>query len=118
MIDIEQMIKNAVEKAFKTAWSKMALGGPGDTMDHSDIRDNTDFGQLLHKEGLWSLYKYKKEKSLLYHLCRGYSGMQQSNNPVRPVTGGCTACDSEAPDEIRGLWTLHNFDWIQRSGGE
>lgn len=93
------------------------LSDPGDTMIHSNVRENTDFGKLLHKEGLWSLYTYAEGKSLLYHLCRGYGGMNQVNSPVRPKTGDCTACGRKAPDEIRGLWTLHNFDWIQRSGG-
>ena len=90
-------------------------------MNHSNIRENTDFGKLLHKEGLWSLYTYDGNttgKSLLYHLCRGLAGVEQENSPVRPRTGDCTRCGSKSPDEIRGLWTLHNFDWIQKSGGE
>jgi hypothetical protein len=91
---------------------------PGDTMYYSEIHDLTNFGKLLHKEGLWSLYAYADEKSLLYHLCRGYQGMSQDNNPVDPRTGQCSACHKEAPDEIRGLWTLHNFEWIQRSAGD
>ncbi len=93
---------------------------PGDTMHDSSIRENTDFGKLLHKEGLWSLYTYERDggsgKSLLYHLCRGYAGVQQVNSHVHPRTGDCTACGSKSPDEIRGLWTLHNFDWIQQNG--
>lgn len=82
-------------------------------MYNSHIRDNTDFGQLLHKEGLWSLYKYADGRSLLYHLCRGYTGVTQTNSPVRPWNGVCVACGSASPDEIRGLWKLHNFDWVQ-----
>ena len=105
-------------KSLYAVMYKQMMGAPGDTMFHSDIRENTDFGKLLHKEGLWSLYTYDGlGQSLLYHLCRGYDGMVQSNNPVRPRTGDCTACGSKSPDEIRGLWTLHNFDWVQ-SGAE
>ena len=92
------------------------LGLPGDTMYFDEIRDNTDFGQLLHKEGLWSLYKFDEGRSLLYHLCRGYEGLKQENSPVRPEDGQCVACESMAPEEIRGLWTLHNFDWVQSEG--
>ena len=92
------------------------LGVPGDTMYPEDLRERTDFGQLLHKEGLWSLYKFDEGRSLLYHLCRGYTGMKQENRPVEPGTGECVACDSIAPEEIRGLWTLHNFDWVQSEG--
>ena len=86
-------------------------------MYNTSIRENTDFSKLLHKEGLWSLYTYVEGRSLMYHLCRGYEGLKQENSPVRPKTGDCTACGSKSPDEIRGLWTLHNFDWVQESGG-
>ena len=89
------------------------LGDPGDTMYNSHIRKNTDFGQLFHKEGMWSLYKYGDGRSLMYHLCRTYAGYDLVNSPVRPRTGDCSTCGSKSPDEIRGLWTLHNFDWIQ-----
>ena len=92
------------------------MSAPGDTMYFEEIRDNTDFGQLLHKEGLWSLYKFEEGRSLLYHLCRGYKGLKQENSPVRPEDGQCVACESMAPEEIRGLWTLHNFDWVQSEG--
>ena len=108
-----------LDRYFKQVFTEAIkdLSGPGDTMYDSAIRENTDFGQLFHKEGLWSLYKYSDGKSLMYHLCRGYAGLKQVNSPVRPRTGDCTACGSKSPAEIRGLWTLHNFDWIQRSGG-
>ena len=114
MIDIEQMIYDAVKEAFDKTFKQMAIqGDPGDTMNYSAIVDQTDFRVLLHKEGLWSLYRYKESKSLLYHLCRGYLGVKQENYPVRPLKGTCTGCDTTAPDEIRGLWTLHNFEWVQ-----
>lgn len=116
VIDIEKMIKEAVDHAFKVGWSKIALSGPGDTMYYEGIRERTNFGQLLHKEGLWSLYKFDEGRSLLYHLCRGYAGLKQENSPADPRDGQCSACESPAPDEIRGLWTLHNFEWIQRGG--
>ena len=46
------------------------------------IQDDTNFGVLLHKEGLWSLYQFKEEKSLLYHLCRNdFSRFELVNNP-------------------------------------
>ena len=82
-------------------------------MNYSYIKEQTDFSKLLHKEGLWSLYTYADSRSLMYHLCRGYGGIKQENSPVRPESGSCSACDLDAPDEIRGLWTLHNFDWVQ-----
>ena len=94
------------------------LGDPGATMSYSLIEERTDFGVLLHKEGLWSLYRYANGKSLMYHLCRGYVGMKQENSHVRPRTGDCTACGSKSPDEIRGLWTLHNFEWVQKFGSD
>lgn len=83
------------------------------------VHEDTNFGKLLHKEDLWSLYQFKEEKSLLYHLCRNYYGrMELVNTPCDPETAQCSACDEQAPDEIKGLWTLHNFDWIQQNGGE
>lgn len=114
VINIEQ-ITDDFRKSFKKAYKHMCA--PGDTMYNTSIRENTDFSKLLHKEGLWSLYTYGEGRSLMYHLCRGYEGLKQENSPVRPKTGDCTACDSKSPDEIRGLWTLHNFDWVQESGG-
>jgi hypothetical protein len=82
-------------------------------MYHREVREQTNFGKLLHKEGLWSLYAYEGEKSLMFHLCRGFQGLRQENSPVDPHDSRCVACRREAPDEIRGLWTLHNFEWIQ-----
>lgn len=83
-----------------------------------NIEEDTEFGTLLHKEGLWSLYKYKKEKSILYHLCRNeYDRMRLYNNAVDARSGRCSYCDSQAPDEIRGLWKLHNWEWVQQHGG-
>lgn len=112
MIDIEQAIKDEFTKQWDEMYKKLCV--PGDTMTYStEIRETTDFGKLLHKEGLWSLYTYEDTKSLMYHLCRGYAGMRQENSPVDPENGACSACGSSAPDEIRGLWTLHNFDRVQ-----
>jgi len=84
-------------------------------MSHSIVQSVTNFGKLLHKEGLWSMYQYEENKSLMYHLCRGFAGIRQDNYPVDPANSRCSACSLEAPDEIRGLWMIHNFDWIQRS---
>lgn len=111
------MIEADLKAIFRQGMKNLgALGVPGDTMYYYDIRDRTNFGQLLHKEGLWSLYKFDECRSLLYHLCRGYLGLKQENYPAEPGTGQCTGCNTEAPDEIRGLWTLHNFDWVQLGG--
>ncbi len=109
-------IAGVLDARFKAAFMQgiKDLGDPGGTMYYEEVRESTDFGQLFHKEGLWSLYKYEEGRSLLYHLCRGYKGLKQDNNPVESSTGRCSSCGSEAPDEIRGLWTLHNFDWIQQ----
>lgn len=90
---------------------------PGPAMKYREIHELTNFGKLLHKEGLWSLYSYAEEKSLMFHLCRGWDGMSQDNSPVDPASGQCSACGKESPDEIRGIWTLHNFDWIQKNAG-
>ncbi len=82
------------------------------------IEDDTNFGKLLHKEGLWSLYQYREEKSLLYHMCRNeYGRMELVNSNCDSMTSRCTMCDKTAPDEIKGIWTLHNFDWVQENGG-
>ncbi len=82
------------------------------------IEDDTNFGKLLHKEGLWSLYQYREERSLLYHLCRNdRNRMALENSPCSPEDSTCFMCDTVAPDEIRGIWTLHNFDWVQENGG-
>jgi hypothetical protein len=82
------------------------------------VEEDTNFGVLLHKEGLWSLYQYREEKSLLYHLCRNqYGRFELKNNPCHPADGTCIECTKEAPDEIQGLWKLHNFEWIQQNGG-
>ena len=88
-------------------------------MKWNAIEEDTNFGKLLHKEGLWSLYQYKEEKSLVYHLCREtYGRIELRNSPCQPENGRCIVCAAEAPDEIKGLWTLHNFEWIQQNGGE
>ena len=115
-VSIADLLAANFKQAFMEAqWKVMSVqGDPGDTMYYEEVRESTDFGQLFHKEGLWSLYKYEECRSLLYHLCRGYKGLKQDNNPAEFKTGRCTSCGSEAPDEIRGLWTLHNFDWIQQ----
>jgi hypothetical protein len=81
------------------------------------VKEDTNFGVLLHKEGLWSLYQFREERSLLYHLCRNrYGRFELKNNPCDPAHGACIECDKEAPDEIQGLWKLHNFEWIQQCG--
>ena len=116
-MNLEKLIEDEFKKQWDIAFKKMCvtIPIPGDTMYHDNIRELTDFGKLLHKEGLWSLYTYDEGRSLLYHLCRGLGyGIKQANSPVRPRTGDCTACGSKSPDEIRGLWTLHNFDWLQQ----
>jgi hypothetical protein len=85
---------------------------------YNTVAEDTNFGVLLHKEELWSLYQYKEEKSLLYHLCRNlYGRFELNNNPCSPEDGKCIACDNQAPEEIHGLWKLHNFEWIQQNGG-
>jgi hypothetical protein len=90
----------------------------GGDMSWNTVGEDTDFGVLLHKEGLWSLYKYREEKSLLYHLCRNkYGRFDLHNNPCSPEDGRCSECNGQPPVEIHGLWKLHNFDWIQQNGG-
>ncbi len=84
---------------------------------YKTVEEDTNFGVLLHKEGLWSLYQFREEKSLLYHLCRSdYGRFVLVNNPCAPETSKCYMCRAEAPEEIKGLWTLHNFDWVQNGG--
>ncbi len=90
----------------------------GGLMSWNTVHEDTNFGKLLHKEELWSLYQYQEEKSLLYHLCRNlYGRMELNNNVCDPESTVCSACNEKAPDEIKGLWTLHNFEWIQQNGG-
>ena len=87
-------------------------------MSWNTVQEDTNFGVLLHKEDLWSLYQFKEEKSLLYHLCRNkYGRFELNNNPCHPKDGTCTECSTQAPEEIHGLWKLHNFEWIQQNGG-
>ena len=122
----EQVLRNQeVSTTYKTLLrqytvdfiSKMqTLKGP---LMWDTIQDDTNFGVLLHKEGLWSLYQFKEEKSLLYHLCRNQTGrFELVNNPCHPSSSECVQCYAKAPTEIQGIWKLHNFDWIQRNGGE
>ena len=86
---------------------------------YDTVEEDTNFGVLLHKEDLWSLYQFREEKSLLYHLCRSdYGRFELVNNPCQPSSGECIRCRAEAPQEIHGLWKLHNFEWIQSNGGE
>ena len=117
---IPDMFMKDVQDQWDAAYKAMCVD-PGDTMDYIEVRDRTDFGVLLHKEKLWSLYKFDEGRSLLYHLCRGRDGVPAGarlvNAPVHPDDGECSSCGSKSPDEIRGLWTLHNFDWIQKNGG-
>ena len=96
--------------------SNMQMGNP---LGYSTVEEDTNFGVLLHKEDLWSLYQFKEEKSLLYHLCREDQGrFELKNTPVSPEDGHCWRCRALAPEEIHGLWKLHNFEWIQQNGGE
>lgn len=106
-------IINAMAAKLAADFASMAVSGPGTTMYYRDVKESTNFGRLLHKEGLWSLYQFAEDRSIMYHLCRGYMGFKQENLPVNPDDGRCFGCGLEAPDEIRGLWTLHNFDWVQ-----
>ena len=93
------------------------LSMAGKIMNWHTVEEDTNFGKLLHKEDLWSLYQFREEKSLLYHLCRNeYGRMELRNNPCDPADGQCTVCQKQAPDEIKGLWTLHNFEWVQEQG--
>ena len=87
-------------------------------MSWNTVQGDTDFGTLLHKEGLFSLYKFREDKSLLFHLCReSYGRFELKNTPCDPENGTCICCGTQAPEEIHGLWMLHNFDWIQQNGG-
>jgi hypothetical protein len=98
---------------------KAIYGRPRNQMaGYNTVQEGTNFGVLLHKEDLWSLYQFEEEKSLLYHLCRNqYGRFELKNNPCHPSDSTCIECEKEAPEEIQGLWKLHNFEWIQRNGG-
>ena len=84
------------------------------------MRDNTNC--VLHQEGEWRLDRMPSSQwawnSWLIHGCQ-----QSRDNGIR---GGayalwgtayeCCACHERAPDGLIALWTLHNFDRIQRNG--
>ena len=94
---------------------KAISSNPGGLMNYSNIKDLTNFGKLLHKDGLWSLYSFDDTLSIMFHLCRGHGHIQR-NSPVDPNTGRCSACTRDAPDGIQGLWKLHNWERIQGYG--
>ena len=113
-MNLEKLVDNLLEKYTVDFMSNMQkvvqMAG------YNTVEEDTNFGKLLHKEDLWSLYQFREEKSLLYHLCRErYGRFELKNNPCNPLDGKCSGCNQNAPEEIHGLWKLHNFEWIQQT---
>lgn len=81
----------------------------------TDPNEDVKFGTLLHKEGLWSLYGTKGTASRIYHMCRDQK-LRTINAVVNSFTYRCHNCGILAPDEIKGLFQLHNFEEIQERG--
>jgi hypothetical protein len=96
-----------------------------------------DISKALHTDGDWYIistddfldltrkYDYP-HKSIVYHQCRNY--WKRVNGSYVYYTPGiyrvseseftipCEDCGSSIPDDLRGLWLLHNFDSIQAEG--
>ena len=83
-------------------------------------------GETIQEEGLWYLVrvpKYDRWESWVVHGCvvnppgeysggyhhvRGYFTRVDMDNPT------CMGCGLVVPDKFKTLWTLHNWDAIQK----
>ena len=66
-----------------------------------------NFEKLLYKEGLWSLYGTNEKDSIaMCHLCRDNKS-ELTNHVVSQ--GNCTYCGQVPPDEISGVFKMHNW---------
>ncbi len=72
---------------------------------------------FLHKQDDWELIPYARmgtsSASWIWHHCGGTDGCGTPRWCVASCkTGVCYNCDARIPDEILGLWRLHNWDNI------
>ena len=77
--------------------------------------------RILLKMDTWQLIKHETSvgssvQSLLYsyiaHACAGQGTYYWYS--INSIDDKCRSCGKNPPDEMMGLWKLHNMDYIQR----
>ena len=77
--------------------------------------------KYLHKQDDWELRTLQDNKywgSWIYHRCETHDVDANDNECTWSMSdchhGKCSWCDTPIPDEIYGIWKLHNFDslWL------
>lgn len=67
---------------------------------------------VLFEKDDWRICRYtytvNNQKSELHHLCKSLSLDGDWWHSVGP--SGCLYCCEEVPDDIKGLWILHEWD--------
>ena len=68
-------------------------------------------GVVLHEDGAFRLYHMGRDKSVLAHKCGSYPEPSKEKWWFLPHhSHKCFMCGAVPSDEIRGLYTLHNWD--------
>lgn len=72
---------------------------------------------VLYEEGEWRIYgHFDDEYSTMAHKCPKWEQRNYPDKSRDPEwrwfwgTGDCQTCLASIPDDLKGLWTLHNFD--------
>ena len=80
------------------------------------MTDIERYGEVLVEVGKWKLLKKTVDdpgpsgrdshyKSMMWHKCTGTGGYDMRNGAGKQT---CYGCKEHVPDEIWGLWLLHN----------
>lgn len=68
----------------------------------------------LHEEGDFRLYSVRGIKSsVIAHRCESYPDSAMRQWWFLPSPHRCFMCGAVPPDEIQGLYVLHNWDRLQ-----
>jgi hypothetical protein len=75
---------------------------------------DSNYSEVLLTIGDWKLIRRSDNsgdvlyRSMMRHDCSEYDGEEVLKNGEGPQE--CSYCDSRIPDEIWGMWQLHNID--------
>ena len=71
---------------------------------------------VLLKDGCWELRSHHSRKYLLVSFIQHYCPVLQEKRywySIPLMDHKCSGCQEYVPEDMMGLWKLHNMDYIQ-----